>query len=60
MAVASGSLGAGMIRPLRQAHLRIWVVLAIALYAVLVAGVVMRRSATPPNAHWDWSKVDER
>jgi hypothetical protein len=49
-----------MIRPLRKAHGRIWIVLALAMYAVLIAGLVSRRSATPPNSHLEWSKIDER
>jgi hypothetical protein len=44
-----------MIAPLRRAHFRIWVVLAVALYAVFIAGLFARRSATPPNPdlHWE-------
>jgi hypothetical protein len=49
-----------MIRPLRRAHGRIWLVLAIAMYAVLIAGLAARRSATPRNPQLEWSKVDER
>jgi hypothetical protein len=44
-----------MIQPLRRAHLHIWIVLAAALYAIVIAGLVARRSATPrnPNLHWE-------
>jgi hypothetical protein len=44
-----------MIAPLRRAHYRIWLVLAVALYAVFIAGLLCRRSTTPPNAglHWE-------
>jgi len=44
-----------MIRPLRRAHFRIWLVLAVVLYAVLLAGLTVRRSTTPrnPNVHWE-------
>ena len=43
-----------MIQPLRRNHFRIWVVLPFLLYAVLIAGLCVRRSATPNNAaiHW--------
>jgi len=49
-----------MTRPLRRAHGRIWIVLGIAVYVVLIAGLVARRSATPRNPQLEWSKVDER
>ena len=44
-----------MIRPLRRAHFRIWLVLAVVLYAVFVTGLIARRSTTPrnPNVHWE-------
>ena len=47
-----------MIRPLRRAHLRIWLVLAVALWAVFLAGLMARRSTTPrnPNVHWEQLK----
>jgi hypothetical protein len=38
-----------MIQPLRRAHFRIWVALAVLMYAVLLAGLLVRRTTTPPN-----------
>ena len=46
-----------MIAPLRRAHFRIWLVLAIALYAVFIAGMLARRSTTPPNASLYWEQL---
>jgi len=43
-----------MIRPLRRAHFRIWLVLAVALYGVLIAGLLTRRTTTPPNPNLHW------
>jgi hypothetical protein len=40
-----------MIRPLRRAHFWIWLVLAAAMYAVFVAGLLARRTATPLNTN---------
>ena len=45
-----------MIAPLRRAHYRIWLVLAIALYAVFKAGLLSRRTTTPPNAGSQWER----
>ena len=44
-----------MIQPLRRAHFRIWVVLALLLYAVCLFGLLARRTATPrnPTLHWE-------
>jgi hypothetical protein len=44
-----------MIAPLRRAHYRIWLVLAIGLYVVFIAGLFSRRTTTPPNpgVHWE-------
>ena len=58
MAVPAGALDPErvvMIQPLRRAHLRIWVVLAVGLYALLIAGLLARRNTTPPNpgVHWE-------
>jgi hypothetical protein len=39
-----------MIAPLRRAHYRIWLVLAITLYAVFIAELLSWRTTTPPNA----------
>jgi hypothetical protein len=44
-----------MIAPLRRAHYRIWLVLAAIMYAIFIAGLLARRSTTPPNPglHWE-------
>lgn len=44
-----------MIQPLRRAHFRIWLVLAVVLYAVFIVGLLARRTSTPanPNLHWE-------
>ena len=43
-----------MTRPLRRAHLRIWIALAVLLYTIFAAGLLVRRSATPPNPQLHW------
>jgi hypothetical protein len=43
-----------MIQPLRRAHFRTWLVLAVLLYAVWIAGLATRRNATPPNPELHW------
>lgn len=45
-----------MIAPLRRAHLRIWLVLALALSAMFIAGLRARRSATPRNPDLRWEQ----
>jgi hypothetical protein len=45
-----------MIAPLRRAHFRIWLALAIAIYAVFIAGLLARRTTTPPNTGLDWEQ----
>ena len=45
-----------MIQPLRQAHFRIWLVLIAVLYIVFIAGLLARRSATPPNQNLHWEQ----
>ena len=44
-----------MIAPLRRTHFRIWLALALALYAIFIAGLLARRPTTPPNPglHWE-------
>ena len=43
-----------MIARLRRAHYRIWLTLAIAIYAVFIAGLLARRPTTPnPGLHWE-------
>jgi hypothetical protein len=46
-----------MIQPLRSAHLRIWIVLAGVLYLIAIAGLLARRSATPPNPNLHWETL---
>ena len=43
-----------MTRPLRRAHLRIWVMLAVLLYAVFLGGLLARHGATPQNPNLNW------
>lgn len=45
-----------MIQPLRRAHFRIWLVLAVLLYAVFIAGLLVRRTSTPPNSNLHWEQ----
>ncbi len=59
MAAARGALvegGAALIQPLRRAHLRIWIVLAVALYGVAIAGLLARRTTTPANSNLRWEQ----
>jgi len=46
-----------MIQPLRRAHFRIWVVLALLLYAVFLAGLLARRTTTPRNPTLQWERL---
>ena len=45
-----------MIAPLRRAHYRIWLLLAVALYAVFIGGLLTRRTTTPPDAGLEWER----
>lgn len=45
-----------MTRPLRRAHFRIWVALAILMWALFTAGLLARRSATPRNPAFHWEQ----
>jgi len=45
-----------MIQPLRRAHFRIWLVLAVVLYVVFIAGLLARRTSTPPNPNLHWGQ----
>jgi hypothetical protein len=47
-----------MTRPLRRAHLRIWLVLAIVLPALFILALSARRGTTPinPGFHWEMYK----
>jgi hypothetical protein len=42
--------------PAPPIHLRIWVVLALALCTLLIAGLLVRRTSTPPNANLHWEQ----
>ena len=46
-----------MIQPLRRAHYRVWLVLPILLGALFVAGLLARRSTTPPNSAFNWEQL---
>jgi len=46
-----------MIQPLRRAHFRIWLVLALILYALFAAGLLARRSTTPRNPNILWEQL---
>ena len=67
LAPAAGALVEGgaeeciaMIQPLRRAHFRIWVVLALLLYAVFLAGLLARRSHNAAQSeHFTGSSFDE-
>ena len=45
-----------MIQPLRRAHFRIWLLLAVVLYAIFIAGLVLRRTSTPANPNLQWER----
>jgi hypothetical protein len=45
-----------MTRPLRRSHLRIWLVLAVVLYAVFTAGLLARRDPPPRNSNLHWEQ----
>ena len=46
-----------MIQPLRGVHFRIWVVLAVVLYAVFIAGLLARRTSMPSNPTLHWERI---
>ena len=46
-----------MIRPLRRAHLRIWVVFAVLLPAVFLVALAARRPTTPRNSDLIWERL---
>lgn len=46
-----------MTRPLRRWHLRIWLLLAVLLPIVLIAGLAGRQDTTPRNATIIWEKL---
>jgi hypothetical protein len=45
-----------MIRPLRQAHLRIWIVLAMVLPVLFVGSLIVRQHTTPRNPELQWER----
>lgn len=47
-----------MIRPLRRAHQRIWLALAVLFPVLYFAGLLARYDSTPRNAglHWEDSR----
>lgn len=45
-----------MTQPLRRAHFRIWVAMAVTLCAIFVAGLRLRRTTTPPNPNLHWEE----
>ena len=58
MAAAPGALDKEhpvMIAPLRRAHYRIWLALALVIYTIFIAGLLARRTTTPANhgLHWE-------
>ena len=46
-----------MTRPLRRTHFGVWVTLALLLPALLVAGLLARKSPNPPNQNLHWEKL---
>jgi hypothetical protein len=46
-----------MTRPLRRAHFGVWLILAFLLPALLVAGLVARKSTTPVNPNLNGEKL---
>ena len=45
-----------MIQPLRRAHFRIWLVLAVVLYVIFIAGLLTRQTSTPQNQDLHWER----
>jgi hypothetical protein len=45
-----------MMQPLRRAHFRIWLALAVALCTVFITGLLVRRTTTPPNPNLHWEQ----
>ena len=45
-----------MTRPLRQRHLQIWIVLALALPLLFFAALAARRDTAPVNSHFVWEQ----
>src|SRR5215471_12658049 len=51
---AMGSRRGTMIQPLRRLHFRIWLVLPVIFAVLFGAGLLVRRSTMPANAHIRW------
>ena len=47
-----------MTQPIRRAHWRIMLVLAVMLPAAFVAGILARRPAPPANPKMNWSALE--
>jgi len=45
-----------VIRPLRRAHLWIWIILSVLLPVIFLAGILSRRPTTPSNPHLLWER----
>ena len=45
-----------MTQPIRRAHLRIWLVLALSLCAVFAMGLLVRRDPAPRNPNLNWEQ----
>ena len=43
-----------MTRSLRRAHRRVWLVLTVTLYALLIAAIAWRHPSPPVNANLHW------
>ena len=46
-----------MTHPLRRAHLRIWIALAVLLPALLMAAILARRTTIPINPDLVWERI---
>src|ERR1043166_709359 len=45
-----------MTRPLRRAHFRVWIALAVLLPALFALGLAARRNTTPANPGLSWER----
>jgi hypothetical protein len=46
-----------MTKPLRRAHLAIWVVLPVLLLTILLISLMVRRPTTPTNPTFHWESL---
>ncbi len=46
-----------MIQPLRRAHFRVWITLAVLLPLLVIAALLARRTTTPVNRDIRWEKL---